>query len=80
MAPARVEKIITGIDVGSSKVTALIAGQTADGALIVLGSGVREAQEFPSCASGCRATTSARERRAAAMSPFIPGGSTWLIR
>ena len=44
MAPARVEKIITGIDVGSSKVTALIAGQTADGALIVLGSGVREAQ------------------------------------
>ena len=37
MAPPRIEKIITALDVGSWKVCALIAGQTADGALHVLG-------------------------------------------
>jgi cell division protein FtsA len=40
----RVERIITALDVGSSKVAALIAGQTADGTLIALGTGLREAR------------------------------------
>ena len=39
MAPPRIEKIITALDVGSWKVCALIAGQTADGKLHVLGTG-----------------------------------------
>ncbi len=42
MAPPRVERLLTAIDVGSSKVAVLIAGQTADGALHALGTGVRE--------------------------------------
>jgi cell division protein FtsA len=44
MAAARIERIITGLDVGSSKIAALIAGETADGSLLTLGTGVREAQ------------------------------------
>ena len=42
MAPPRVERLLTAIDVGSSKVAVLIAGQTADGTLHALGTGVRE--------------------------------------
>lgn len=42
MAPPRVERLLTAIDVGSSKVAVLIAGQTADGVLHALGTGVRE--------------------------------------
>ncbi len=42
MAPPRIERLLTGIDVGSSKVSVLIAGQTADGTLHALGTGVRE--------------------------------------
>lgn len=44
MAPPRIEKIITALDVGSWKVCALIAGQTADGQLYVLGTGQRESR------------------------------------
>lgn len=40
----RIERLFTGIDVGSSKVAALIAGQTAEGELIALGTGLREAR------------------------------------
>lgn len=42
MPPPRVERLLTAIDVGSSKVAVLIAGQTADGTLHALGTGVRE--------------------------------------
>jgi cell division protein FtsA len=42
MAPPRIEKLLTAIDVGSSKVSVLIAGQSADGVLHTLGTGVRE--------------------------------------
>lgn len=41
-APPRIERLFTGIDVGSSKVAVVIAGQTADGRLHALGTGVRE--------------------------------------
>lgn len=41
---ARVEKIISAIDIGSSKISALIAGQTDKGELIVLGTGQRESR------------------------------------
>lgn len=44
MKAARVEKIISAIDIGSSKVSALIAGQTDSGELIVLGTGQRESR------------------------------------
>ncbi|HMO75045.1 MAG TPA: cell division protein FtsA [Sphingopyxis sp.] len=44
MPPPRIEKIITALDVGSWKACALIAGQTADGALHVLGTGQRESR------------------------------------
>lgn len=44
MAPPRIEKIITALDVGSWKVCALIAGQSADGSLHVLGTGQRESR------------------------------------
>ena len=44
MPPPRIEKIITALDVGSWKVCALIAGQTADGQLHVLGTGQRESR------------------------------------
>ena len=42
MAGPRVEKLLTGIDVGSSKIAVVIAGVTADGAIHALGTGVRE--------------------------------------
>ncbi len=44
MSTAHVEKIISAIDIGSSKVCAMIAGQTDTGELIVLGSGQRESK------------------------------------
>ncbi len=44
MKAARVEKIISAIDIGSSKVSALIAGKTDSGDLIVLGTGQRESR------------------------------------
>jgi cell division protein FtsA len=44
MKAARVEKIISAIDIGSSKVSALIAGKTDSGELIVLGTGQRESR------------------------------------
>ena len=44
MKAARVEKIISAIDIGSSKVSAIIAGKTDGGELIVLGSGQRESR------------------------------------
>ena len=42
MAPARIEKLFTAIDVGTSKVAVLIAGQSSDGIMHTLGTGVRE--------------------------------------
>lgn len=42
MAGPRVERLLTGIDVGSSKIAVVIAGQTADGSIHALGTGVRE--------------------------------------
>lgn len=44
MKAARVERIISVIDVGSSKMSALIAGKTDTGELIALGSGHRESR------------------------------------
>ena len=44
MTTARVEKIISALDIGSSKVCALIAGKTDTGDLIVLGTGQRESR------------------------------------
>ncbi len=44
MNTAHVEKIISAIDIGSSKVCTIIAGQTDTGELIVLGSGQRESK------------------------------------
>jgi cell division protein FtsA len=44
MTTAKVEKIISALDIGSSKVSALIAGQTDTGELIVLGTGQRESR------------------------------------
>jgi cell division protein FtsA len=44
MTTARVEKIISALDIGSSKVSALIAGKTDTGELIVLGTGQRESR------------------------------------
>jgi cell division protein FtsA len=44
MKEARVEKIISALDIGSSKVCALIAGKTDTGELIVLGTGQRESR------------------------------------
>ncbi len=41
---ARFEKIISALDIGSSKVSALIAGVGEDGALTVLGTGQRESK------------------------------------
>jgi cell division protein FtsA len=41
---ARVEKIISALDIGTSKVSALIAGKTDTGELIVLGTGQRESR------------------------------------
>lgn len=55
----RIERILTAIDVGSSKVAALIAGQTADGGLIALGTGLREARGMK---FGCVADIAAVDR------------------
>jgi cell division protein FtsA len=44
MTAAKVERIISALDIGSSKVSALIAGQTDTGELIVLGTGQRESR------------------------------------
>ncbi|MFT3968615.1 MAG: cell division protein FtsA [Sphingobium sp.] len=44
MAGPRVEKLITAIDVGSWKVSALIAGRQDDGSLVILGTGQRESK------------------------------------
>lgn len=44
MKAARVEKIISVIDIGSSKISALIAGKTDAGELITLGTGQRESR------------------------------------
>ncbi|HEX7874761.1 MAG TPA: cell division protein FtsA [Sphingobium sp.] len=44
MAGPRVEKLITAIDVGSWKVSALIAGRQDDGTLVILGTGQRESK------------------------------------
>ena len=44
MKAARVEKLISAIDIGSSKVSALIAGLTDSGELLVLGTGQRESR------------------------------------
>jgi cell division protein FtsA len=44
MTAAKVEKIISALDIGSSKVSALIAGKTDTGELIVLGTGQRESR------------------------------------
>ncbi len=44
MTIARVEKIISVLDIGSSKVCALIAGKTDSGELIALGTGQRESR------------------------------------
>jgi cell division protein FtsA len=44
MKAARVERLISAIDIGSSKVSALIAGQTDNGELLVLGTGQRESR------------------------------------
>ncbi|MEQ1726229.1 MAG: cell division protein FtsA [Sphingopyxis sp.] len=42
MPPPRIERLFTAIDVGTAKVAVLIAGQSADGALHALGTGLRE--------------------------------------
>jgi cell division protein FtsA len=44
LAAPRVEKLITAIDVGSWKVSALIAGRKEDGSLEILGTGQRESR------------------------------------
>lgn len=41
---ARVEKIYTAVDIGSSKITAMIAGRMDNGELTVLGTGQRESK------------------------------------
>ena len=44
MAAAKFEKIISALDIGSSKVSALIVGVDEKGGLTVLGSGQRESK------------------------------------
>ncbi|AUW57486.1 cell division protein FtsA [Sphingobium sp. SCG-1] len=44
MAPPKVEKLITAVDIGSWKVSALIAGKTDTGELAILGTGQRESR------------------------------------
>ena len=44
MATPKVERLITALDIGSSKVSALIAGVTEEGKLTVLGTGQRESR------------------------------------
>lgn len=44
MAAARYDRLFTGIDIGSAKVCALIAGEDENGRLTVLGTGQRQSQ------------------------------------
>ncbi|MGV3771084.1 MAG: cell division protein FtsA [Sphingobium phenoxybenzoativorans] len=44
MPPPKVEKVITAVDIGSWKVSALIAGKTDTGELVILGTGQRESR------------------------------------
>jgi len=44
MAQPKVEKLITAVDIGSWKVSALIAGRTDTGELAILGTGQRESR------------------------------------
>ena len=44
MAQGRGEQIITALDIGSSKISAMIAQRDADGELRVLGTGQRESK------------------------------------
>jgi cell division protein FtsA len=44
MPPPKVEKLITAVDIGSWKVSALIAGRTDTGELAILGTGQRESR------------------------------------
>src|SRR5690606_36891041 len=44
MAQPKVEKLVTAIDIGSWKVSALIAGRTETGELTILGTGQRESR------------------------------------
>ncbi len=44
MPPPKVEKLITAVDIGSWKVSALIAGRTENGELTILGTGQRESR------------------------------------
>jgi len=44
MPPPKVEKLITAVDIGSWKVSALIAGKTDTGGLAILGTGQRESR------------------------------------
>ena len=44
MKTTRAERLISAIDIGSSKVSALIARQTENGDLLALGTGQRESR------------------------------------
>ncbi|HEX7783632.1 MAG TPA: cell division protein FtsA [Sphingobium sp.] len=44
MPPPKVEKVITAVDIGSWKVSALIAGKTDTGEIMILGTGQRESR------------------------------------
>ena len=44
MAQPKVDRLITAVDIGSWKVSALIAGRTESGDLVILGTGQREAR------------------------------------
>ncbi|RVT42049.1 cell division protein FtsA [Sphingobium algorifonticola] len=44
MPPPKVEKLVTAVDIGSWKVSALIAGRTEAGELTILGTGQRESR------------------------------------
>src|SRR3546814_14761898 len=44
MAQPKVDKFVTAIDIGSWKVSALIAGRTENGELAILGTGQRESR------------------------------------
>ncbi len=50
MSTAKVEKLFSALDIGSSKVSAVIAGRTDTGELIILGTGQRESRGV---ARGC---------------------------
>ncbi len=50
MSTAKIEKLYSALDIGSSKVSAVIAGKTDTGSLIILGTGQRESRGV---ARGC---------------------------